>query len=100
MADIEVILKNVVYTSNRIPRRTWKPVKPGDLNFICPGPEIAWNLFQKVRKPGQNKTLDKTWNVKIYNISILCWDNFFQVLYPCNFRMPLAYALEPTFSAL
>ncbi len=29
--------------------------KPGDLNFICPGPDIAWNLSQKVRKPGQNK---------------------------------------------
>ncbi len=24
-------------------------------NLICPGPEIAWNLSQKVRKPGQNK---------------------------------------------
>ncbi len=32
-----------------------EPGKPGDLNFICPGPEIAWNLSQKVRKPGQNK---------------------------------------------
>ncbi len=31
------------------------PAEPGDLNFICPSPEIAWNLIQKVSKPGQNK---------------------------------------------
>ncbi len=36
----------------RVPSRTWKA---RDLNFICPGPEIAWNLPPKVRKPGQNK---------------------------------------------
>ncbi len=29
-----------------------KPGKPGDMNFICPGPEIAWNLLKTVRKPG------------------------------------------------
>ncbi len=34
---------------------SWKPGKHGDLNFICPGSEIAWNLSKKVRKPGQNK---------------------------------------------
>ncbi len=27
-----------------------EPGWPGDLNFICPGPEIAWNLSHKVRK--------------------------------------------------
>ncbi len=37
----------------RAPSRIWKP---GDLNFICPDSEIGWNLSQKVRKPGQNKT--------------------------------------------
>ncbi len=31
-----------------------EPGKPGDLNFFYPGPEIAWNLSEKVRKPGQN----------------------------------------------
>ncbi len=36
-----------------------EPGKPGDLNFICPGPEIAWNLIQKVRKPGQNKKFSR-----------------------------------------
>ncbi len=29
--------------------------KPGDLHFVCPGPKIAWNLSQNIRKPGQNK---------------------------------------------
>ncbi len=52
-----------------------EPGKPGDLNFICPGPEIAWNLIQNVRKPGQNKklseNLDETWNFKICKSSIL-----------------------------
>ncbi len=42
-----------------IPSRTWKPGKPGDLNCICPGPEMAWNLSQNVRKPGQNKTFSR-----------------------------------------
>ncbi len=28
-------------------------------NFICPGPEIAWNLSQKVRKSGQNKKFSR-----------------------------------------
>ncbi len=41
--------------TTRVPSGTWKPGKPGDLNIICPGLEIAWNLSQKVRKPGQNK---------------------------------------------
>ncbi len=43
-----------------------EPGKPGDLNFICPGPEIAWNLSQNVRKPGQNKTISKKhgWNLE------------------------------------
>ncbi len=36
----------------RVPSGTWKP---GDFNFICPGPEMAWNLSQKVKKPEQNK---------------------------------------------
>ncbi len=43
--------------------------------MTCPGLEIDWNLSQKVRKAGKKKkiaeNLDKTWNVKIYNISIL-----------------------------
>ncbi len=38
----------------RVPSGTWKPGKPGDLTFICLDPEIAWNLIQKVTKPGQN----------------------------------------------
>ncbi len=33
--------------------------KPGDLNFICPGTEIAWNLSQNVRKPGQNSKFSR-----------------------------------------
>ncbi len=48
--------------------------RPGDLNSVCPAPEIAWNLPQKVEKPGQKRNLaenmDKVWNVKIYNISL------------------------------
>ncbi len=32
-----------------------EPGKPGDWNFISPGPEMAWNLSQNMRKPGQNK---------------------------------------------
>ncbi len=40
------------FTRIRVPSGTWKP---GDLTFICPGPEIAWNLIQKVTNPGQNK---------------------------------------------
>ncbi len=73
----------------RVLSTTWKP---GDMNFICTSPEIALNLFQKVRKPGQNKkfcrNMDKTWNVKIYNISILYW----KFLYSYNFRSPFASA--------
>ncbi len=41
-----------------IPSRTWKPGKLGDLSFFCPGPEMAWNLPQKVRE-----NLDKTRNL-------------------------------------
>ncbi len=36
-----------------------EPGKPADLNIICPGLEIAWNLSQKVRKPGQNKNFNR-----------------------------------------
>ncbi len=36
--------------------------------------------------------MDKTWNIKIYNILILYWDNVFQVLYSCDFRTPLTSA--------
>ncbi len=36
-----------------------EPGKPGDLNFICPGLEVAWNLSQKVKRPGQNKKLNR-----------------------------------------
>ncbi len=43
----------------RIPSGTWKPGKAGDFNFICPGQEMAWNLSQKVRKPGQNKKFSR-----------------------------------------
>ncbi len=59
-----------------VPSRTWKPGKPGVLNFSCSGPEIAWNVPQNMQKRAQNcfflaENMDKTWNVKIYNISIL-----------------------------
>ncbi len=43
----------------QVPSGTWKPGKPGDLIFFCPGPEISWNLSQKVRKPGQNKKVSR-----------------------------------------
>ncbi len=43
----------------RVPSGTQKPGKPGDLNIICPGLEIAWNLFQKVRKLGHNKKFSR-----------------------------------------
>ncbi len=33
--------------------------KPGDLHFVCLGPEIAWNLSLNMRKPGQNMTFSK-----------------------------------------
>ncbi len=39
----------------RVPSGTSKPGKPGDLNFICPGPEIVWNMIKKKkRKPEKN----------------------------------------------
>ncbi len=47
-------------TRYRVLSRIWKPGKPGDMNFICPGPEMAWNLSQKVRKPRQNKKFSRT----------------------------------------
>ncbi len=43
----------------RVSSETWKPEKPGDLNIIYPGLEIAWNLSQKVRKPRQNKKFSR-----------------------------------------
>ncbi len=49
-------MKSVTF---RVPSGTWKPGKPGDLNIICPGPEMAWNLSQKVRKHGQNKKFSR-----------------------------------------
>ncbi len=33
--------------------------KPGDLNFICPGPEIAWNLIQKWENLDKNKKFSR-----------------------------------------
>ncbi len=36
-----------------------EPGKPGDLNCISPGPEMAWKLPQKVRKPGQHKRFSR-----------------------------------------
>ncbi len=38
------------------------------------------------------ESMDKTWNVKICNISILYWNNVFHVLYSCDFRMHLVSA--------
>ncbi len=32
---------------HRVLSGNWKPRKPGDLSFICPGLEIAWNLLKK-----------------------------------------------------
>ncbi len=43
----------------KVPSRTWIPGKLGDLNFICPGPEIDWNLPPKVRKPGQSQKYNR-----------------------------------------
>ncbi len=40
-----------------IPVLILKPGKLGDLNFICPGPEIGWNVSQKVRKHGHETQL-------------------------------------------
>ncbi len=44
------------------------PGKPGDMNFICPGPEITWNLPKQVGKPGPKRKLSRkhgqTWIVK------------------------------------
>ncbi len=53
--DNHLILLCVLYFF-RVPSGTWKL---GDLNIICPGLEIAWNLCQKVRKPGQNKKFSR-----------------------------------------
>ncbi len=44
--------------------------------------------MDKMRNLADN--MDKTWNFKIYKISILYRDKFFKVLYSYNFRMPLA----------
>ncbi len=65
----------MLWSVSRVPSGTWKPGKPGDFNFIRPGPEIAWNLSQKVRNLDKTRNLaenlDKTWNVNRYKISIL-----------------------------
>ncbi len=56
----------------RDPSATWKPGKSGDMNFICPGPEIAWNLPKTVIKQEiEQKTWIKPGLLKINNISIL-----------------------------
>ncbi len=34
-----------------------EPGNPGDLNFIYPSPEIAWNFSQKMKKRGQNTNI-------------------------------------------
>ncbi len=40
----------------RVPSGSWKP---GDLNSICPGLEIVWNLPKKYEQPGQNKKFSR-----------------------------------------
>ncbi len=59
-----VLLKNKSFTRVMgqfmcIQGSQWKSGKPGDLNIICPGLEIAWNLSPKVRKPWQNKKFNR-----------------------------------------
>ncbi len=49
-----------------------------------------WENLDKTRNFAEN--LDKTWNVKIYKISILSWDEFFHFLYSCKFRTSLVSA--------
>ncbi len=91
--EYPISLDNRIMIIHRFPSGIWKP---GDLNFVCPAPEIAWNLSQNMRKPGENKKLSRKtikpgMLLKIY-ISILYWDKFFQDLYSCDFRMPLVSA--------
>ncbi len=52
----ELCLCGKLTFNSRVPSGTWKPGKPRDLNYICPGPEIDWIriVLPKVRKPGQN----------------------------------------------
>ncbi len=38
--------------------------KPGDLNFICPGPETVWNLSQKVEKNWTKQEISQTTWIK------------------------------------
>ncbi len=84
---------------HRVPIGTWTHGKPGDLNFpeiwkvqkwsgICPK---KWENLDKTRNLAENQ--DKTWNIKIYKISILYWDNVFHVLYSCEFRTSLVSAI-------
>ncbi len=79
--------------SQRMPR------KHGDFNFICPGPEIAWNFPLK-----SMKNIDKTRNLAEkttwiepgmlrYKIFHFYTETIFlQVLCSYNFRMSLASA--------
>ncbi len=79
---------------NRVPSGTWKTWR---FEFYLSRSRNSLEFVWKVRKPRQNKkfckkNMNKTWNVKIYNISILYLGNLFQVLYSCNFRMSLVSA--------
>ncbi len=54
---------------------------------ICPK---TWENLDRTRNLAKN--LDKTWNVKIYKISILYWNNFSHVLYSSEFWTSLVSA--------
>ncbi len=77
--------------SFRVSSRTWKT---RTFEFYLSRSKIAWNLLQKVRKPGQNKKFNRKpgQNLEIYNISILYWDSIFQILCSYNFIMHLVSA--------
>ncbi len=64
---------------NRVHSGTWKP---GKMNFICPGPEIAWNLFQKVRKPGQNKKYSRKHGYKLGMLRYKTVQYYIETIFP------------------
>ncbi len=82
-----------------VPAISGFPAEPGNLEILILSVQVQkWPGICPQKRENLDKTgnlaenLDKTWNVKIYKISILYWDNFFRVLYSCDFRTSLVSA--------
>ncbi len=49
-AVFTVTIESKVYMLKSYRGFQMEPGEPGDLNYICPGPEMTWNLPQNVKK--------------------------------------------------